>query len=144
MLEVKDKNISALKCINCVINKGTPALEADWARYKYCILERSPENYKDIRKLLKNKGIYAAGEMYNLIEEAFDLPIIAGNGVNTAQHVWGYFKNHASLVEKRRLLALLQKYTLGEKEICTVKNYSFQLAKKYRQDYLLKGYYFYK
>ena len=41
MLEVKDKNISALKCINCVSNTGIGMLEAEWARYKYCVLELS-------------------------------------------------------------------------------------------------------
>ena len=42
MLEVKDKNISALKCINCVSSRGNGELVAEWARYEYLVLERSP------------------------------------------------------------------------------------------------------
>ena len=55
MLEVKDKNISAIKCIN-LTTPGLPRnrLTEEWARYKYLILEHSPEEYQKIRELLKD------------------------------------------------------------------------------------------
>ena len=40
MLEVKDKNLSAIKCINCSANRGIAALEAEWGRCRYAVLER--------------------------------------------------------------------------------------------------------
>jgi len=52
MLEVKDKNLSVLKCINCVSERGVSVLEAELDCYKYCILERSPETHQAIRLLL--------------------------------------------------------------------------------------------
>jgi UV DNA damage endonuclease len=144
MLEVKDKNISALKCINCVSNTGIGMLEAEWARYKYCVLERSPEIYNAVRRLLRDKGAYPALEMYRMIEEAFSMPVVAGNAVNAAQHVWGYFKDKASQTENKRFQNLLQKFVSGEAGIQPVKNNLLTLARKYAEDYLLNGYYFYK
>ena len=42
MLEVKDKNLSAIKCQNATTeNKRMALLEKEWGRYKYTILEKS-------------------------------------------------------------------------------------------------------
>ncbi len=62
MLEVKDKNMSALKCINCVSDRGIKALETEWARYKYSVMERAPDKYHTMRKLLQDKTSYPALE----------------------------------------------------------------------------------
>jgi UV DNA damage endonuclease len=143
MLEVKDKNISALKCINCVSKRKSRMLEAEWARYKYFVLEKSPESYQAIRQMLKDKSAYPALEMYHLIETVCRMPVEAGNGVNTAQHVWGYFKDKASESEKNRFQKILRKYALGEAGVQPVKSMLRMLAEKYGEDYLLEGYYFY-
>ncbi|WP_236005800.1 UV DNA damage repair endonuclease UvsE [Desemzia sp. RIT 804] len=56
MLEVKDKNISAVKCINATrLDHSIKYLEKEWMRYKYLVLEYSPERYQQIRTLLKDK-----------------------------------------------------------------------------------------
>jgi UV DNA damage endonuclease len=143
MLEVKDKNLSALKCLNCVANRGITMLENEWARYKYFILERSPESYLSIRKLLQDKSTYPALEMFHMIETAADIPIDIGNAVNAALHVWGYFKEKASEAEKRRFQSILKKFASGETGIQPVKNMLLMLARKYQDDFLLNGYYFY-
>ena len=143
MLEVKDKNLSVLKCINCINEMGIAVLEKEWAHYKYCLLERSPEGYRKIRRLLQDKTSYPALEMYRVIETSFALQVSTGNRVNAAQHVWGYFKDKASEAEKRRFQTLLQKYSSNEVRIQAVKNHLLRLAEKYHEDYLLSGYYFY-
>jgi UV DNA damage endonuclease len=103
MLEVKDKNLSAVKCILCTAEKGTiKALEQEWGRYKYAVLERSPGEYQKIRTLLKDKTAYPAAAFYRAIEHAYAQPIADGNRVNAAQHVWGYFRNTANEKEKDR------------------------------------------
>lgn len=144
MLEVKDKNISALKCINCVSNRGINALEAEWARYKYGVLERSPNAYQAIRQLLRNKSTYPAVEMYRMIEKSYSMPIAAGNAVNAAQHVWGYFKDKASEPEKKQFQSLMAKAGSSESGVLSIKNYLLRLALKYHEAYLLNGYYLYK
>lgn len=143
MLEVKDKNLSALKCLNCVSNRSINMLEVEWARYKYLILERSPERYLAIRKLLQDKKAYPALEMYHMIETSADITIDVGNSVNAAQHVWGYFKEKASESERTRFQRILKKFTSGETGIQPVKNMLLMLARKYQDDILLTGYYFY-
>lgn len=144
MLEVKDKNLSALKCINCVENRGIRALETEWARYKYSILERSPCMYESIRALLKEKTSYPAVEMYHLIEKAYGTPVQKGSAVNAAQHVWGYFKNKATQAEKSRFERMLKKFHSDEVSLASLKNCLYGIAKKYNEDYMLNGYYFYK
>ncbi|HBP37658.1 MAG TPA: UV DNA damage repair endonuclease UvsE [Clostridiales bacterium] len=150
MLEVKDKNLSALKCINCVSGRGISGrdisiLEAEWARYKYSVLEHSPEHYQAIRQLLRDKSPSAdpALAMYQMIEAALALPVAAGSAVNAAQHVWGYFKDKASASEKKRFQDLMQKFVSGENSLQNVKNHLLKLGRNYQEDYLLKGYYFY-
>lgn len=119
-------------------------LETEWARYKYFILERSPEHYQKIRSLLADKDSYPSLEMYRLMEEASRMPIVTGNAVNAAQHVWGYFKDKATEAEKKRFERLIPKLSSGEVCIKTVKNFLLRLANKYGEEYLLSGYYFYK
>ena len=144
MLEVKDKNLSALKCLNCVSNRGINTLEAEWARYKYLILERSPQGYQGIRRLLRDKYTYPALEMYRMIETALLNPFVPGNAVNAAQHVWGYFKEKATAAEKRRFETASKNFTSGKTEFSPVKKMLLTLAEKYQEDYLLNGYYFYQ
>jgi len=143
MLEVKDKNLSALKCIHCTSKRGMGAIEAEWGRYKYSVLEHSPEYYQAIRRLLRDKSEYPALDMYRMIETALDLPAAIGGGVNAAQHVWGYFKNKASAAERQRFQTLLEKYSQREIGIQPLKKHLLHLAVHYREDYLLNGYYFY-
>lgn len=142
MLEVKDKNLSAVKCLNCTSNRGISALEAEWGRYKYSILEHDPAAYQAIRTLLKDKERYPAVEMYRLIEQALATRINVGNAVNAAQHVWGYLKYNAEPAEKKRWEYALQKYISGSATLASVKNALQKLAQKYEVDYLNNGYYF--
>ena len=140
MLEVKDKNLSAVKCMNLVAeNHSILRLELEWSRYKYMILERSHEDYNKIRQLLKDKKAYPVLEFYNLIDHALQTAISPGGAVNAADHVWGYFKNCANDKEKKRYLALLNNYRLGT---LAHKKFLWQMTLKYQQPYLLYSYYF--
>ncbi|NLF21481.1 MAG: UV DNA damage repair endonuclease UvsE [Clostridiaceae bacterium] len=143
MLEVKDKNISALKCHNATVERGMKALESEWARYKYGVLEKSPQIYQEIRDLLKDKQNYPALAMYALVEYAYSLPLVRGHAANAAQHVWGYFKDQATEAEKRRFLASYTQYTEGDTELPALKRQLLRLAGKYEEEYLLHSYYFY-
>ncbi|HNX14604.1 MAG TPA: UV DNA damage repair endonuclease UvsE [Oscillospiraceae bacterium] len=143
MLEVKDKNLSALKCLNCASNRGINALEAEWARYKYLVLERSAQKYLAVRQLLRDKTAYPAHEMYRMIEASLKAPAAPEAAVNAAQHVWGYFKDKAGPSEKKRFENALGDFVAQKTGIFPVKNLLLALARKYREDYLLNGYYFY-
>lgn len=143
MLEVKDKNHSAVKCINCTTeDKKIEFLELEWSRYKYKVLENSPMCYAEIRKLLRIKKDYPAVAFYNLIEEAMQTEGTIGNSINAALHVWGYFKDTESDQEKSSFLKSIDEYEQGKISIRTVKNNLWKMAVKYQQSYLLDSYYF--
>ena len=143
MLEVKDKNLSSVKCINCILpDKRANTLEAEWSKYKYSVLEKSQSDYLEIRKLFRDKNDYPALEFYNILENAMQKPTDIGNSINAAQHVWGYFKNIATEKEKNDFIKSINNYEQNKTTIIAVKNKLKKMAVKYEQIYLLNSYYF--
>ncbi|MDD4511323.1 MAG: DUF1722 domain-containing protein, partial [Oscillospiraceae bacterium] len=143
MLEVKDKNLSAIKCGQLVSDTNNMyTLEREWAKYKYNVLEHSQSAYLAIRALLKDKRAYPAVQFYSILERALDEPLETNNAVNALLHVWGYFKKFAQPDEKKRFFSALDKYKSSAAKLATVKNQLHQLAKKYDERYLLQSYYF--
>lgn len=141
MLEVKDKNLSAVKCITATSTGPIRLLEEEWARYKYSVLAKSSRIYNDIRALLKDKSEYPAIEFYQLIEEALSEPFVVGSARNAAQHVWGYFKADASENERKRF-DLLNKELSSEADYKKMKSFLLRLANKYGEPYLINSLYF--
>ena len=143
MLEVKDKNLSALKCINCTsAEKSIKFLEQEWSKYKYTVLERSPAVYQQLRQLLRDKNGYPARDFYNLLEAALQNPVETGHAINAAQHVWGYFKDIATAREKELFQKNIIQYQSGNTGNGSLKKYLWKMAVKYRRTYLLDAYYF--
>ena len=144
MLEVKDKNLSAIKCQNATIAAPkTVLLEKEWGRYKYAILEKSPTVYQAIRTLLKDKEVYTVQEFYRLIDTAFAEEPHPGYAENAAAHVWGYFKKHATDTERKQYEKNLANYRNNTGTLATLKRQLFKMAEKYEVEYLLQSLYFY-
>ena len=141
MVEVKDKNLSALKCINAINTPKIQALENEWARYKYLVLERSPKAYQEIRQLLKDKSTYPIGDFYSLIDESILSPVKPGNAVNAAQHIWGYFKDTADTSTKQRFERLIDKVSMGQ-STTSIKKLLWKLAEEEQREYLMDSLYF--
>lgn len=142
MLEVKDKNLSALKCMLCISPPRVSALEAEWARYIYAVLERSPEDYAAIRALFAAANGGIALPFYRLVERALSLPENAGRAVNALDHVWGYFRDIAAPAERTQYERRLAGYASGAAPLNSVKTLLRRLAEKYTVNYLLDSYYF--
>ena len=101
MLEVKNKNLSAIKCSLMVADTNKISfLEREWAKYKYSVLEHSPSAYLAIRALLKNKRAYPAKQFYSMLEQALDEPLETNNAVNALLHVWGTLAAMRSRMKK--------------------------------------------
>ena len=144
MLEVKEKNLSAIKCQNATTEtQHLKLLEKEWGRYKYAILERSPAIYQAIRTLLKDKADYPVREFYRLIDAVFTEEIRPGYAENAAAHVWGYFKKNATDTERSQYEKNLTNYRNNTGTLETLKRQLFKLAEKYETDYLLQSLYFY-
>jgi len=143
MLEVKDKNLSTIKCINIYSkNRTIKLLEEEWSKYKYAVLEKSQLAYNDIRKLLKNKKAYPVVMFYSIIENSLEQEEDIGKSINSIQHVWGYFKNKASEYEKNKYQKDIMKYQNNDIKLKSIKNFLFKMALKYEEEYLLNSYYF--
>jgi len=144
MLEVKDKNLSAVKCINALAeDKKISRLEQEWGRYKYNVLEHAPNGYQHIRQLLKEKSTYPVKDFYGKIEETLGTPVTAGNARNAAEHVWGYFKSQAGPTEKARFERLLSGFGTGTNAARSMKTFLLKLQEKYEDEYLKQSLYFY-
>ena len=141
MVEVKDKNLSAIKCINAIASPKIQRLENEWARYKYLVLERSLKKYNEIRQLLKDKSAYPVSEFYRLIDDAMNTQVTVGNAVNAAQHVWGYVNDLADEKECRSFKMNLDKISKGG-STATMKRQLWKLANVQQQKYLLDSLYF--
>lgn len=142
MLEVKDKNRSALKCIYSVQKSAPRArLTEEWARYKYSVLEHSPSHYRKIREFLKADKPRAL-QFYDLIEAALATEITIGHAVNAVEHVWGYFKDQATEAERRRYEKGLAALRSSTNALPGLKKSLGRLAEKYGQEYLVNSMYF--
>lgn len=141
MLEVKDKNLSALKCMNAISsNRHIKSLEKEWGKYKYNILEKAPDIYSQIRNLLKNKEEYPVVEFYQLVDKAMGNSSVKGNEINAALHVWGYFSEYYE--EKYIWEKKLDSFEKGKISAQILKKHLWMLTEKYNQEYLKKSYYF--
>lgn len=144
MLEVKDKNLSAVKCINATrLQAAIKFLEKEWQRYKYAVLEHSQGHYQQIRNLLKDKSSYPVKEFYELIEAALNTEVQTGQAINAAQHIWGHLKEKATEKEKIAFNRQLTKYEVGTATAKSVKNQLLKLSNLYNEQYLLQSLYFY-
>lgn len=147
MLEVKDKNLSAVKCICCTSpGRLMQALEKEWSRYKYTVLEHEPNVYREIRAFLADKTAPADAEraigFYMRLEQALAAPIEPGKAENAALHVWGYMKNVATDRERAAFFTRLEAYRNGTGKLEAVRRCLRTLAEKYGQSYLTDSLYF--
>lgn len=146
MLEVKDKNLSAVKCVLCADPPGqrdlVRSLEREWARYKYKVLEADPAGYQAIRALLKEKESVTGPDFYTLLDQALAAGVTPGNAENAAQHVWGYFKDKATDKERDAFFQKLSRYRDGKLSLHAVHNALYQLVIQYGEPYLLQSLYF--
>ncbi len=144
MLEVKDKNLSAVKCILCTTKDlNAKEFEVQWGLYKYSVMENSQEAYKALRHLMGEKETGSALLFYEWIEKALETQATPVGAVNAALHVWGYFKEVASEKETAVFLRDIKAFSEGKKSLSAVKNNLWRLTVKYNEGDLLNSLYFF-
>lgn len=139
MLEVKDKDISAIKCTNISfeINLGfTPRkiIESEWSKYELLIMERGPESYELCSKISQGPSII---ELYKAIDLSLDKeidPIYLKNSLNKAFIISRdfmkdseekYFKKLIASKEFESAKSYLGKVVLRNNIIPLIENYYF-------------------
>lgn len=141
LLEAQDSNRSAEK-IQMILQRDVKLAERLWARSKYSVLARSQPIYREIRMLLKDKSQPDFLRLARLLEQALNLPESTGDAVNAAEHVWGYFKNRATDDERQAFRTLIEGLASREIPELTVREYLYNMLRKYPHPYLQASYYF--
>ena len=140
MLEVKDKNISAVKCINC-INCNADIIK-DIKRYGYTLLEKSSDDYYIIDGLISKKHIIAV-DIYKKIEEALKKEPTEENFLTAAQAVFCSMADETEACEKNKFNIYIKEFYQGKSTTIRIKNYLYGLAVKYNKKEVYDSYYFY-
>lgn len=136
MLETKDKDISAIKCINSINPVEKSTKYEQWSKYKYVVMEKDYALYKKCSSII-NSDSNNMLEFYNTIDYALSLPFNEGAYRNTLEHVWGYFKDKTTDKEFLKFHELI-----SSKELIKAKAFLNKLSEKYKEDYLINSYYF--
>lgn len=105
-----------------------------WAHHKYSVMARGYNCYKDIQLLLNENdqcSIAKTGIELEKIMLMMNLPVTVPALKNTADHLWGYFKQTADREEKDKYLQIKEKGPLPE-----LVPYLHKLALKYDCIYL--------
>ncbi len=140
MLEVKDKDVSAIKCIFILkeLQNNAPPISnlyTEWARYKYLVMEHGYDYYKKCSALVKNNCSFL--EFYTLVDEAISKPLQWNIQRNAFEHVWGYVNVEASSSERNHF-----KKIMNEENFVKVKDYLEKLVFKYNSKYMIDSYFF--
>ena len=104
-----------------------------WANHKYGVMGRGYGCYKEIQAYLRNKKDYPIEEEAELVARVMEITrssLEIGALPNTLDHLWGYFKNSATLPEKEIYL------TKREADPASLIPFFYQLACKYEIQYL--------
>lgn len=118
-------------------------VEKEWAKYKYCIMERSYKFYKEVSKGMAADN-FSYTQFINVINQFMDIETEKTQIINTIYHVWGYFKKLASEEEKNQIFTLIDNYKNDQCNEKEIKILLHDYAVKYNVTYLLNSYYFSK
>ena len=84
-----------------------------WAKNKYYVLSKSHKVYLEIREYLKEKEVDFLF-LNEKIQRVRNIEESKKDFSNAILHVWGYFKNEATEIEKQELHNLLEEYMKGK------------------------------
>lgn len=124
--------------VNMESKKIRKDCEELWAKNKYYVLSKSHKVYLEIREYLKEKEVDFLF-LNEKIQRVRNIEESKKDFSNAILHVWGYFKNEATEIEKQGLCNLLQEYMKGKNNQKSVIEYINILLKKYPNEYLQKS-----
>jgi len=110
MLEVKDKDLSAIKCIDCVTPHNVD-INNIWDKYKFTVLERSQSLYDKCYNALKSNDVFG---LYKEIDKALSMPIKLEYQIHTLKYILHAFEDNLLPKEQNRLLSLINKNEISK------------------------------
>ncbi len=93
-----------------------------WAKNKYYVLSKSHKVYLEIREYLKEEEVDILF-LNEKIQRVRNIEESKKDFSNAILHVWGYFKNEATEIEKQGLYNLLEEYMSGKNDQKSVIEY---------------------
>jgi UV DNA damage endonuclease len=133
MLEVKDKNLSAVKCQN-VIKNNLEAMPEEWEHYRHLVLQKSPFIFEYINRSLSGLSWV---EFYDLMEEALAHDATVTGIVKALNGIWKDLEPYADIKEKKKYESYLE-----DNDYVSARNYLGKLAKAYREVSWKEDYFF--
>ena len=129
--------------INCINKSDTNSeFEKEWGKYKFAVLEKSPEIFKEISDMFKSKENINPIEFYKFIESALAKNNTSKNSMNAAKCIWKYYFNSVPEYEETIFNKKINEYKNGNLSLTAVKNFLYRLSIKYKEDIILNSYYF--
>ena len=129
-------NLNTLKDGANMSNKNIKKeCEKLWAKNKYYVLSKSHKEYLEIREYLKEKEVDIL-ILNEKIQKVREMKESKKDFRNAILHIWGYFKEKASEIEKQRLFNILEEYMEGKNTQEYVIEYINTLLARYPNKYL--------
>lgn len=141
MLEVKDKNISALKCMHATQGATKDVLREQWIKYRPLITERDPEKVWKVEDLLEDAqdGIELGTAFYNLLERYLSLEVSRSQAAITAAAIADLCIQTPA--EEKRVANRIEQYKSAQIPLEKLKQSIMTLAIKHTVDEVLSSYY---
>jgi UV DNA damage endonuclease len=143
MLEVKDKNISALKCINCTTwPLEETVLWEEWGRYRLAVSERSLEAILQIPSMLEYQDRSTARAFYERLEQVLERKQERSQVLSTVRQVYDLYTELFTRKERARFERVLADYGHATVDQDTVKRALGRLCEIYDIGEVLTSYYY--
>ena len=121
------------------------ALREFHVAYKYSVLAHHQDSYRALGQMLAHATLSSAfsAQYAERFFAALRRPATRTSHINVLQHLLGYFKKIATVVERHRVLELMSSYQQGMIELGRVLQELRSLNARYPNAYLLKQNYLY-
>ncbi len=141
MLEVKDKNVSALQCMHATSGATREELQKQWIKYRPLVTERDPEKVWKMEDLLTEAepGQQASIAFYRLLEKYLSLEVSRSQAAITAATMAEMCIRTAA--EEKRITKRIDEYKMAAIPLMKLKQSIMNIANKHGVDEVLTSYY---
>lgn len=141
MLEVKDKNVSALKCMHATAGATREQLEEQWGKYRPLVTEREPAKVWEVKELIDaaEESPGASTAFYRLLDEILTLEVTRSQAAITAKAMAE--KCTRTSAEEKRIAKRIEEYQQAKISLPKLKQSILNIANKHAVDEVLTSYY---
>ncbi len=141
MLEVKDKNISALKCMHVTKGASKEQLQDQWIKYRPLVTERDPAKVWEAEDLLLDAeaGTQLSLAFYSFLEKVLSLEVCRSQAEITANTIAELCVQTPS--EEARMAKRIAQYKGAHIPLDKLKQSIMALANKHGVEEVLTSYY---